>query len=147
MCLWRADCGLSQNWSCAALATQCNEGDHSELLQPLCNTQMAVCLPQHTVPTMHLSLSPVWISMMRRPTLRLVKNKEVFFNRGKKREPFWRFLLLNLSTTSRINQKRCRLDVVEHQHSRVHCLNAIRYSFPMTLSATGHDSRIQLLLQ
>lgn len=37
--------------------TQCNEGDNSELLQPLCNTQMAVYLPQHTVPTMHLGLS------------------------------------------------------------------------------------------
>lgn len=33
------------------------------LLQSLCNTQMVVVyLPQHTVPTMHLCLSPVWIT-------------------------------------------------------------------------------------
>lgn len=103
--------GHVQLWPFYFRSTQCNEGDHSELLQPLCNTQMAACLPQHTVPTMHLSLSPVWISLMRRLTPRLVKNKEIFFYRGKKWEPFWRFLLLNQSTTSRINQKCCRLDV------------------------------------
>lgn len=71
--------GHVQLWPFYFRSTQCNEGDHSELLQPLCNTQMAVCLPQHTVPTMHLSLSPVWISLMRRLTPRLVKNKEIFF--------------------------------------------------------------------
>lgn len=37
--------------------------------------------------------------------------KRDFFYRVKKWEPFWRFLLLNLSTTSGMNQKRCRLDV------------------------------------
>lgn len=73
--------------------TQCNEGDHSELLQPLCNTQMAVYLPQHTVPTVHLNLFPVWIIQMR-----LVKNGDFFFFRR-------RFLLLNESPTRRIKQK------------------------------------------
>lgn len=48
-----------QLWPFYFRPTQRNEGDNSELLQPLCNTQMAVYLPQHTVPTMHLGLSPV----------------------------------------------------------------------------------------
>lgn len=101
-----------QLWPFYFRSTQCNEGDHSELLQPLCNTQMAVCLPQHTVPTMHLGLPPIWISLMRRPPPRLMKNKVIFFffYRGKKREPFWRSLLLNQSTTSRLKQKRCMLE-------------------------------------
>lgn len=78
-----------QLWPFYFRPTQCNEGDNSELLQPLYNTQMVVYLPLHSVPTMHLSLSPVWITLIKKASTKTDEKQGDFFNCGKKQKPFW----------------------------------------------------------